>query len=86
MLKRKGLTPAEHRITVRTDYGHIEIVNLKDVWINCLLGTYNLMYQDDEYRYNCIYWSDRRSSIQRYKQLKEKLLDAYNRGDSVVEL
>ena len=93
MLKRKRKKTVEPKdgisvkrsIIVQTDYGHIEIVNLKEVWIGWYLGTCRLMYKDDIYKYNCIYWTDR-DATQRYQKLKQKLLDAYNRGDYIVEL
>lgn len=74
----------KRRITVSTSYGSIEIVNLKRVWVNKYLDTYRLMYQDDEYEYNCIYWNC--NPNHNFHQLKEKLLKAYNNGDAIVEL
>ena len=76
----------KHSITVQTDYGSFEIINLKRVWINKYFGTYRLMYQDDIYEYNCIYWSNSASSQKHYSDLKEKLLNAYNKGNLFIEL
>lgn len=84
MKKRKE--KPKHCITVQTDYGFIEIINLRRVWINSYLGAIKLMYQDDEYEYNCIYWSDSKSKKSYFQKLKQKLIEAYNRGDSIVEL
>lgn len=72
-------------ITVSTSYGSLEIVNLKRVWINSFLG-YSLMYSDDIYEYNCIYTSNNRNKIPHFRELKAKLLEAYNKGDRIVEL
>ena len=75
----------KRKITVSTDYGHIEIVNLKRVWINNYLR-YSLMYSDDKYEYNCIYWSGNRKQVPYFSKLKDKLIKAYNNGDAIVEL
>jgi len=83
---KKDFHENEQRIIIKTNYGSIEIVGLKEIWANCFLGTYRLMYQDSIYKYNCIYWSDSRSSINRYLEYKNKIVDAYNRGDKIVEL
>ena len=74
----------KRRINVSTDYGTIEIVNLKSVWVNRYFGTYRLMYEDDIYDYNCIYWTN--NPNHRFHKLKQKLLNAYNNGDAIVEL
>lgn len=84
--KKSNITSNKPQIIVNTDYGPIEIVNLKSVWINYYLGTCRLMYQDDIYEYNCIYWSDKYGSKDYFLSLKKKLLEAYNRGDRIVEL
>ena len=72
-------------ITVSTSYGSLEIVNLKRVWINYFFG-YKLMYSDDIYEYNCIYWCNDAKKLPRFRELKAKLLQAYNNGDRIVEL
>ena len=72
-------------IIVETDYGYIKIVNLKSVWINRYLGAIRLMYEDDNYSYNYIYWGPQ-DSMKRYINMKEKLIDAYNRGDVIVQI
>ena len=74
------------KIIVNTSYGSLEIVDLKRIWVNEYFGTYGLMYQDSIYKYNCIYWSDYKSQIQVYEKMREKILDAYNRGDRIVEV
>lgn len=71
-------------INVQTDYGSLEIVNLKRVWINEYLGTYRLMYSDDVYEYNSIYWTD--TPRHNLHHLKKRLIEAYNNGDAFVEL
>ena len=76
----------KHSITVQTDYDSFEIINLKSVWVNRYFGTYRLMYQDEIYEYNCIYWSDKPSFRDYYSDLKEKLLNAYNKGYDYVRL
>ncbi|MBE5821460.1 MAG: hypothetical protein E7311_02590 [Clostridiales bacterium] len=83
--KNNVIQNSKPSIIVQTSYGTIEIVNLKSVWINYYLGTCRLMYQDDIYEYNCIYWTDTNAK-ERYIKLKQKLIDAYNRGDKIVEL
>ena len=86
--KQKKQAPVEvpkRRIVVSTSYGHLEIVNLKRVWVNNFMG-YKLMYSDDIYEYNCIYWSNNRRAIDGYLELKDKLINAYNNGDTFVEL
>lgn len=83
--RKKNAQESKHRITVQTDYGSLEIVNLKSVWINWFLGNCRLMYEDENYNFNCIYWSNLDNTLQ-YQALKEKLLTAYNNGDSVVVL
>lgn len=75
-------------ITVQTNYGSLKITNLKRVWCNEYLGTYRLMYSDDEYNYNCIYWSDMPCNefMHFCKVCKDRLIEAYNNGDSFIEL
>lgn len=73
-------------ITVETDSETLEIVNLKKVWIAKYLDIYELVYSDDIYEYNVIYWWKRASRTSYYRQLKNKLIEAYNNGDSFVEL
>ncbi len=84
--RKKDGTPQKpiRTINVQTSYGSIEIVNLKRVWVNNYLGQYRLMYQDDNYNYNCIYWTP--SPNNNYAELKQKLIDAYNCGDIFIEL
>ena len=86
--KHQNKEPQEkkQRIIVNTDYGSIEIVDLRRIWVNEFLGTYRLMYMDSIYEYNCIYWSDSRNSINRYLEYKRKIMEAYNRGDKIVEI
>lgn len=74
----------KRRIRVITDYDSFEIVNLKRVWVNRFAGRYSLMYQDDKYEYNCIYWNC--NPNHNFHRLKEKLWEAYNNGNAVVEL
>lgn len=77
----------KRKINVSTDYGSIEIVNLKRVWINELLNTYRLMYEDDIYEYNCIYWSYiDPEKLSYFNELKQKLINAYNNGLALIEL
>ncbi len=76
----------KRKINVSTDYGSIEIVNLKRVWVNKFLHTYRLMYEDDIYEYNCIYWSDNPEKIPYFNELKQKLINAYNDGIALIEL
>lgn len=71
-------------LNIQTDYGSIEVVNLKNVWVNEYLGTYRLMYSDDIYEYNCIYWTDKPNH--NFYKYKNKIIAAYNNGDSFVEV
>ena len=72
-------------ITVITSYGSLEIVNLNRVWVNSFFG-YNLMYSDENYEYNCIYCSYDPAKLSHFRELKTKLLEAYNSGKTIVEL
>lgn len=73
-------------MVIVTDYEDLEIIGLKDVWVNEFLGSYRLMYQDSVYEYNVIYWSCSKSSVPRYREMANKILNAYNRGDKIVEI
>ena len=77
---------SKHKMTIKTDYGSLEVVNLKKVWVKEILGMYKLMYEDAKYEYCCIYWSDSSSSVKRYEDYKRKIIEAYNRGDKIVEI
>lgn len=70
-------------VYLNTNYGTVKIVNLSSVWVNKFLGEWRLMYSDDVYKYNCIYWSYHPRHL---LSLKEKLLKAYNNGDTIIEL
>ncbi|MBQ2917516.1 MAG: hypothetical protein IJE59_05100 [Clostridia bacterium] len=63
----------------------IEIVNLNRVWVNNynIYGKWALMYSDDRYQYNTIYYSSNKSLM---FSLKEKLVKAYANGDYSVRL
>ncbi len=78
----------KRQIVVQTDYGHITIIDLKEVYAGSnKLGQAGLAYQDAQYEYNTIYWTyDSPEARKRYQTLKSKLLEAYNRGDAIVEL
>lgn len=54
---KNKIKPKKRIIYVKTTYGTLEIINLKNVWVNNFLGQWHLMYQDDIYEYNCIYWN-----------------------------
>ena len=71
-------------LNIQTKYGNVEIVNLKRIWINEWFGTHRLMYSDDNYEYNCIYWTD--SPNHNYQSYKNKIIEAYNNGDSFIEI
>ena len=79
-------TPPKPRrmITVQTSYGSVEIVNLKRIWVCEYLGTYRLMYTDETYEYNTIYWTNTKNH--NYHELKDEILEAYNNGDAFIEL
>ncbi len=79
---------SRHQIVVQTDYGHITIIDLKVVCAGSnRLGQAGLAYQDAQYKYKTIYWSDDSAEArQRYQSLKDKLLEAYNKGDAIVKL
>ena len=85
MNRNNNSKKSKKTISVCTNYGSLEIVNLKRVWVNCYLGCH-LMYSDDIYEYNCIYSSTTRKKITYFKELKDKLIRAYNNGDCIVEL
>lgn len=73
----------KRNITLILDYGTIEITNLKEIWVNKYLGTYRLCYSDNEYEYNCIYWSYNRSYMH---ELKEKFEKAIQNNQTSVRL
>lgn len=86
--KKRRTQENRRQIVVQTDYGHITIIDLKEVYAGSnRIGQCGLAYQDSQYKYNTIYWSDDSAAQrERYKLLKRKLLEAYNRGDAIVEL
>lgn len=63
----------------------IEIVNLDRVWVNNhnIYGRWALMYSDDKYKFNTIYYSKDKDLM---FSLKEKLVKAYANGDYSVRL
>ena len=63
----------------------LTIKNLGRIWINNhnTFGKWALMYSDDKYEYNTIFYSDIYKDAE---QAKNKLIEAYKNGNRCVEL
>lgn len=62
-----------------------EINNLNRVWMNRnnVYGAWALMYSDDKYEYNTIFYD---YSYNEVEKARKKLVEAYKNGQKVVSL
>ena len=63
----------------------VEIVNLNRIWINRnnSWGKWALMYSDDEYKYNTLFYSSKYDIV---NSARKRLVEAYRNGEKSVSL
>ncbi len=77
----------EHRITVKTNFGDVEFANLKDVFVTRIFDAVYVIGEDKDYGIKPIYGTiTTKKAENKAKKMRNALLKACNKGDSVVTL
>ncbi len=76
----------EHRITVKTNLGDVEIVNLEDVSITKIIDVVYIFCKDENDGIKPIYGIRAKKAEKKAEKMKNTLLKAYNKGYPVVTL